>query len=39
MTQREQKVSMCRFCAASCPVSVTMEDGLPKSVTGNRASP
>lgn len=39
MSLPEKKVSMCRFCAAACPVSVTMEDGLPTNVTGNRASP
>ena len=35
----DEQVSICRFCHAACPVSVTMEDRLPKVITGNRASP
>lgn len=36
---REEKISICRFCHAACPVTVTLEDGLPTAVAGNRASP
>jgi anaerobic selenocysteine-containing dehydrogenase len=32
-------VSICRFCAAHCPIAVDMQDGRAVKVTGNKASP
>lgn len=34
-----QTTSICRFCFAGCPLTVTLEDGRPVSVAGNKASP
>ncbi len=31
--------SICRFCAAHCPISVEMQDGRAIKVTGNKESP
>lgn len=31
--------AICRFCAASCPMTVEMEDGRPTRATGNSESP
>ena len=31
--------AICRFCAASCPITVDMEDGRPVRATGNSESP
>jgi anaerobic selenocysteine-containing dehydrogenase len=36
---RSTHASICRFCAANCPILVEIEDGRPIRVTGNRSSP
>jgi anaerobic selenocysteine-containing dehydrogenase len=36
---REVHDSFCRFCHASCAIKVTVEDGVPVSVIGNKDNP
>jgi anaerobic selenocysteine-containing dehydrogenase len=36
---REIKQSICRSCMAFCPIDVTIEDGRPVAVVGNKAAP
>ena len=36
---REVHDSICRFCHAACGIKVTVEDGVPVSVIGNKDNP
>lgn len=39
MGERTSHPSICRFCAANCPVTVEIEDGRPVKVSGNEENP
>lgn len=39
MGERTSHPSICRFCAANCPITVEIEDGRPIKVSGNDENP